>query len=178
LSLPIPTKRAQIYETDATDAAQARTDKKNVLQVQFNPETLSISYSIPGPKDRLPRIKQVPSGSGALDFKPGATLSVNLLFDQTMMSPLELEQMLLGGGPKSVIDAVGQLEYFTGRHRATTADYPTRPTICFAWGQLLFVGQLSELGVNYTFFSLEGTPLRAEVKLSIQASAWMQEVSG
>jgi hypothetical protein len=126
--------------------------------VQFNPESLKVSFSNqlekpPGPGDqRGPAAYQVVGTSAT-------KLSLTLWFD--VGSP---------HGDRAPVDDVRKLTrevafFITPGPRK--AKRKTLPAVRFLWGSFLFDGLMDSLEETLEFFSPEGKPLRASVALSL-----------
>lgn len=126
------------------------------VTVQFNPETLKVSYS-----------NQVsPSGTGDQTgtaarqvVATGTTkLSLQLWFDVTAEMP---------AGAIKEVDVrtlTGKIAYFITPHKETS-NLP--PGVRFIWGSFTFDGLMESLEESLEFFSDEGIPLRASMTLNL-----------
>ncbi|HWS55329.1 MAG TPA: hypothetical protein VN228_14425 [Pyrinomonadaceae bacterium] len=150
--------RAELHEL-LPDGEEAK-DKKNTLYVQFNPETLKVSFAN--------QIK--PSGdqkdtSGWLYVGKGSTkLSVQLWFDVT--APLRSEYKEI----KDVRELTKKVAYFITpgpAHDTAKEIYHAPPGVRFIWGSFQFDGIMESLEESLEFFSPEGKPLRASVSIGL-----------
>jgi Contractile injection system tube protein len=149
---------AELHELDP-DGEEAK-DKKNTLYVQFNPETLKVSFAN--------QIK--PSGdqkdtSGWLYVGKGSTkLGVQLWFDVT--APLRNEYR----GIRDVRELTKKVAYFITpgtAHDTAKELYYAPPGVRFIWGTFQFDGIMESLEESLEFFSPDGRPLRASVQISL-----------
>jgi hypothetical protein len=134
-----------------------------IVQVQFNPETLKVSFAnaIANPSGAgSPKATGSQAGSPTQLFVgAGSTkLAVTLWFDVTAI-PAEAER----------VDDVRQLTreviYFITPKAEGEHFIP--PAVKFAWGTFSFAGIVDSLDESLEFFSSDGTPLRAQITLSL-----------
>jgi hypothetical protein len=131
------------------------------VPVQFNPETLKVSFSnqvVP------PQGAGDQNGTSSIQYvgKGTTKLSVQLWFDVTSVLPQGEE----------AVDDVRQLTkkvaYFITPK--PTEDNPPKhipPGVRFIWGTFQFDGIMESLEESLEFFSAEGKPLRASMTLSL-----------
>lgn len=120
------------------------------LDVQFNPQTLKITYATENKGGGQP-------GGSAKQFvgQGSSKLSVELLFDTTQSGT-------------DVRWWTGQVAYFLGaRKQSDPNNKRTPPGARFAWGTFEFAGVVDSLQETLEFFSEQGTPLRAVVQLGM-----------
>lgn len=143
-------ERAEIYEKDRQSSA---------VKFQFNPESISFTKSATWQEQETQSAESAPvrqfGGAGAIE------LSLKLLLDDTIE------------GGSSVADRVNRLASWTNPKEESRESKPEPATLVFNWGRFSigvnrqFECHLKSVGVDYTMFSPEGIPLRAncEVKL-------------
>ncbi len=122
------------------------------VYVQFNPNSLDYTYAKePGAEE---------GGRGGQQQSPLASqtrsrLSVRLFFNtytsETSYTDVREEILPLRG--------------FLCRTEETETTHGSR--VVFAWGTLAFQGWMDSFSVTYQMFAADGTPVRAEVSLSI-----------
>jgi hypothetical protein len=124
------------------------------VNVQFNPETLKISYS-----NQLSGGDS--SGTTARQFVGSGTtkLSIDLWFDVTVLSDQENDVRVLTG---KIIDFIKPGEEIS-------ANQYVPPGVRFIWGSFMFDGVVDSINENLEFFSENGIPLRASVSISISS---------
>lgn len=133
--------------------AAAGKSQKTVYQftVPFNPSELQISSQggtvlkkadLQSPKESNPGETYVYE-----TVKPRRNLSVKLIFDEA---------------EPSITGVTRQVEGFLAAVRS-----PASRNIYFGWNKFGFSGSLEHVSAQYTMFSSQGIPLRAEVTLSI-----------
>lgn len=157
---------------------------RKYFTVQFNPSTLQLSGHAGGLVRRLSYEKEDRDKDGKEDhsasYAPGTTsiiMSVSLFFDASDPQNDFLDDKLtmnptsvLTGGAKAVMTAMGnkktsvqtEVEGFIGALRN-----PMTRIMTFNWGKICYSGVLRSVGVNYTMFSPNGNPVRANVDLSM-----------
>lgn len=150
--------KAQLLELDPKFKQTINPDK--TVTVQFNPETLKVSFSnqINNPAvagDQNGPQKQQFTGGGA------TKLSVQLWFDITVPATGG------SGGVKDVRELTQAVAYFiTPEPRGENNAY-IPPGVRFLWGSFQFDGVMESLEESLEFFSNEGIPMRASVTLSL-----------
>lgn len=148
---------ARLTEITLADAdREARATKPpNDFEVQFNPETLSVSYANQVGKTSA-------AGSSAMQFisSSTSTLSVDLWFDATVHDEVD-----------DVRKLTARVAYFVTPSRKTGQGEAKFiiPAIRFAWGSFAFDGVVTGLTETLDFFSADGRPLRAKLALKLAA---------
>lgn len=149
-------EKAELRELDAEFKNEINPDKK--CQVQFNPETLKVSFA-----------NQVatPSGAGDQQGTParqfvgaGTTkLSLQLWFDVSAPMP---------PGQKTEQDVrklTAKVAYFITPKPEGDKFVP--PAVRFIWGSFQFDGIVESMEESLEFFSSDGRPLRASVGINL-----------
>ena len=130
-------------------------EKGRRVEVQFNPQTLKVSYS-------NQKSGGGQSGGGAMQYvgRGATTLSLELLFDATVPA---------GGGKavKDVRSLTQQVVYFMLPASARERGKRIPPGVRFAWGSFLFEGVMDSVNETLEFFSSDGLPLRATVAVTL-----------
>lgn len=129
------------------------------VTVQFNPETLKVSYS----NQVVP-----PKGEGSQQEKAsiqyvgaGVTkLSVQIWFDVTGESPDA------GPLPTDVRKLTERVSYFITPRKQQNGEF-VPPLVRFEWGTFRYEGIMDSLEESLEFFSSDGMPLRASMSLSL-----------
>lgn len=129
-------------------------------QVQFNPETLKVSFA-----NQISK----PEGAAASDGKPptqfvgqGTTkLGLQLWFDITAPMP---------PGKTAETDVrklTKKVAYFITPKPGESAEKMIPPIVRFSWGSFQFDGIMESLEESLEFFSSDGRPLRASVTIGV-----------
>lgn len=136
------------------------TGEKEQFEVQFNPKELEIQGSSKKGKSQ--------TGTGAehenIDYGSlGSKVMVKipLIFDKTEEGSSIISINLQKSKGKTV-SVAPDVEHFLQSVRN-----PFSRTIRFSWGNMLYQGQLASVSAQYTMFSREGQPIRANVNLEI-----------
>ncbi|MDX1665389.1 MAG: LysM peptidoglycan-binding domain-containing protein [Candidatus Promineifilaceae bacterium] len=131
----------------------------NRLDVQFNPQSLTITHRTTGEEGQLrptaesERGGEAPAGQASVRTGYSATLSsLELLFD-TSDSGEDVRNKTL------VIAAM------------TRPVENKSPLVTFQWGTLIFEGHITGFTETLSYFSDQGVPLRATVNLNMTAAA-------
>jgi hypothetical protein len=162
--------KAQLIELE--NKGDKRKAGGKSVEVQFNPETLRVSYSnqvvLPSnasPKDANGGAANSGTGdqrgSAALQHTGRGTtrLSVQLWFDVTGVMPQ---------GKESISDVralTNEVTYFIMAQGEDQGAAP--PRLRFLWGSFKFDGVLNSLDESLEFFSTDGVPLRASMTLGM-----------
>lgn len=160
----------------ATSAAMRGAGMQaNVMQVQYNPTSLSIqanAEAIPFTYLQQNIDSGIPNQSPR---PPMVVLSVELIFDA--MNPKDAfmaEKISLSTG--------GIVSSVAGVAQAAKGGYTVQPqtdgliaalmrsstrVVTFRWADMAFTGQLIEVQAEYTMFSVSGKPVRSKVRMNI-----------
>ncbi len=125
------------------------------VYVQFNPNTLDYSYGKRTHKKGGEDDKQTMDQQSPLDVTAQARLSMRLFFNTY-------------ASPTSYTDVREELLPLRG-FLCRTEDRETvhAKGVMFAWGTLAYRGTMDSFSVTYQMFAADGTPVQAEVSLSI-----------
>jgi hypothetical protein len=171
--MPQPTQIAKATLTEIMkDENQSVTMGEHALTVQFNPQTLKVTYSnrtSGGAEGKAP---------GAQGFGRNSTrLSMELWFDVTAEPGINGGMDLggpasnIGGTPNDVRGLTGALSYFmrlkSQPPKNDTPTPPVQPQVRFQWGTFLFDGLMESMDETLEYFSADGRPLRASVSLGL-----------
>jgi len=162
--------RARLYKVGPNNQ-----DDKISGKVQFNPETLKVSYSNQlAAKDDKQTAGQQSDGTSAAQFvgKGSTKLSLQLWFDITAPMPdnlpIENDVRML---TKKVTELMKTEE---DKNKGTFST----PKVCFEWGSFKFTGIIESLEESLEFFSENGVPLRASMSLSMSQQDILVAESG
>jgi hypothetical protein len=154
VSSPVRLEKAELQELDAE---LRETKRENWTKLQFNPESLKVSFAnqiqTPGPGDQ--------SGTQARQFVGAGTtkLALTVFFDASAPVPQ-------GESPVDDVRKLTQkVAYFITPQPQGKQLLP--PLVRFVWGSFQFDGIMDALDENLEFFSPEGKPLRASMTLSL-----------
>ncbi|MFD8778387.1 hypothetical protein [Streptomyces sp. NPDC059916] len=166
---PTTLAKARLVELDASFKAPAAGGRS--VTVQFNPESLKVSYTnrspqAPGAGDQRGNAPRQTVGAGA------SKLALQLWFDVT------------AEGAGSTRDVRGLTQPVTAfmlpKSTPATAgtDQPAPPGVRFAWGTFQFDGLMDSAEETLDFFSPDGRPLRASLSLSLSGQVEIVPVEG
>ena len=150
--------KAQLQPITWDDQQQVQ-ETGEAIAVQFNPESLKVSYA-----NRSAGGDQ--RGGSAVQFVGSGTtkLSLDLWFDVTAPAP---------DRPADDADDVRRLtEKVVDFIRPTPSDEADKfvpPGMRFLWGSFLFEGIVDSINESLDFFSEAGKPLRAKISLSLSS---------
>lgn len=150
--------KAQLIEV-FKDAQGNVTGTGKTVPVQFNPQTLKLTYANDwGSGDK-------PQGSSTQFVGTGTTkLSMELWFDVTL--PLPDNAPPANGDVRKLTEA---LVYFMTVQTPTAAQQqtPVPPSLKFQWGSFIFNGTMDSMEEIVDLFSPDGVPLRSNVTIGL-----------
>lgn len=143
-------ERAEIFEKEKPS---------NSVRFQFNPETISFTKAATWQETETQSAETAPvrqfGGAGAIE------LSLKMLLDDTIE------------GGSNVPDRVNQLARWTNPKEENRDSKPEPAALVFNWGKFAigtskqFECHLKSVSVEYTMFSAEGEPLRAQCTVQL-----------
>lgn len=148
-------ERAKLIEVTLADADREaeKASPPKEMEVQFNPETLSVTYANQVGKTNA-------TGSSAMQFLASSTstLSVDLWFDATVHEDFD-----------DVRKLTADVHYFVLPSRDTSKGEAKFiiPAVRFSWGSFAFEGVVTGLTETIDFFSADGRPLRSKMGLTL-----------
>jgi hypothetical protein len=147
-------KRAKLkhIKWDANQKSAKDGDASKTVDVQFNPQTLKVSFSNKNAGG------DQPGGSSKQFVGSGTTkLSVELLFDTT------------ADGTDVRVNTEKVAFYIKADTGSGSGSGSNRvpPGVQFEWGSFIFRGTVDSMDETLEYFSEEGVPLRANISLSI-----------
>jgi hypothetical protein len=132
----------------------------------YNPTSFTVSHNVAfdGGKNVL-----TSDLSKKFRYIAGRTLTLKLFFDGTGASPSSIANGSLANGIKAVTPTTvnAQIEEFISLGYQIQANKHKPNYILVVWGTFLLTGVLKTASVNYLMFAPDGTPLRAELDISI-----------
>lgn len=177
--------KAQLVEVTFNDDGEVEDDTGSglVVPIQFNPETLKVTYQVKKANDDQ-------QGGSAVQYTgPGETkLAVELVFDTTVsveappQQPGDDEQVGAGavvdGEVKDVRVLTRAVNYFLRPKEEGGEEGYAPPGVLFQWGSFYFAGVMDAMNETLEFFSHEGRPLRASVSISITQQKVNPKIAG
>jgi len=126
------------------------------LTVDFDPQSLELTYTTTGTTAALSTTKEGPSNkTPAQNTGQSSTLAVTLIFDTSRSNGTSVQTK---SDPLVALTQPSPLN-------------PSEPgaprVVCFQWGSFVFYGTVSSMTQTIDFFSDSGVPLRASVHLSM-----------
>jgi len=145
--------KAAVKLLDAKGQMPDPKDSKRVVEVDFNPQTLRLSYRTSGGSGTMnARDKSEGQAQTAQPTNYNDSLSVELLFDTSTD----------GTNVRSKTSKIANM--------IKAVDKGEPPLIVFQWGDFLFRGVIQSMDETIDFFTEDGVPLRATVNLSISGN--------
>ena len=134
-------------------------NRKQDCKVQFNPESLKVSFS-----NQISKPEGAPAKKGkpATQFVGQGTtkLSLQLWFDVTAIIPPEKPET-------DVRNLTKKVAYFITPKPGGSAEKKIPPIVRFSWGSFQFDGIMESMEESLEFFSSDGRPLRASVTIGL-----------
>lgn len=162
--------KAWLIELDEK-LAKAKDGGKSI-PVQFNPETLKVTYA-----NQLvePKNGDKAAGTSGLQFVgPGSTkLALQLWFDVNAMTDVvRNDSGHTNTGEQGIVDDVRRLTqhvvyFMTPQKTQKDPKQLTPPGLRFEWGSFSFNGIVEAMEETLEFFSAEGKPLRASIAMTL-----------
>ncbi len=153
---PANPAKAQLQEIELRSKDKGPTDVEKPFDVQFNPETLRVTYT-----NTIENKDQNGGGSMQYVAKSATKLAVELWFDATTDAN--------GGDVRAKTAKVGAL--MKPKKGKGKDKQPVPPGVRFHWGTFLFEGVIESMDETLELFSTDGKPLRAHVTLSLTSQA-------
>jgi hypothetical protein len=167
-----PLAKARLIELKEDFSAELKPPDGKAVDVQFNPETLKVSFSNqivppapPGgdePAGKTGRkVADQAAGNGGQQFVGAGTtkLTLTLWFDVTAMTEAPLDDVR-----RLTADVI---HFITPKKSTIDPTKLAPPGLRFSWGSFLFDGMVEALEETLEFFSPAGKPLRAQVALTV-----------
>ncbi len=126
------------------------------VEVQFNPESLRLTLrnQVEGGESRARQVRQHVGRSST-------ELSFDLVFDTA-------DEIRDDGTARDVRERTAMVERFLVPKKEDGEEKPSPPMVRFHWGDLILIGVITNLSVDFELFSPDGTPLRAKTSVSIR----------
>lgn len=164
-----------------------RSPETDWIPVQFNPNSLRITYSNTMATERS--TGSAPSPAPQYIDKSESSLTVQLFFDTSIAGELVSGSTNAGAGSNAAADPLTARNHqansdvrlltkkiadaFINPESAPDSDGHKVPRRCqFEWGSFIFKGMVSSYNETLDFFSPEGIPLRATVALTLKEDAY------
>ncbi len=155
--------KAELRELDSN--GKETGDRSHWMTVQFNPDTLKVSYANQVAPPNNPSDQR---GSAAIQYvgKGTTKLTVQLWFDLSGVLPEAQKKA------QDVRELTKKVAYFITPQPAPDDNNKLLPPgIRFLWGTFQFDGIMEALEESLEFFSAEGVPLRASMSLNLTQQA-------
>lgn len=156
-SVPTRGKRAQLKKLD-----NDLNPKGEDFRVQFNPQSLSVSYSstLSGTREEDQSEKQQTGGKST-------SMDVELFFDVTRPTGEGRSDVKDVRDLTKRVEELMQPQEKDGQGNGGKNSQSAQPNVRFLWGSFQFDGVITRMEENLEFFDPEGRPLRATVSISL-----------
>lgn len=139
----------------ALDGDKPTKDASRRVEVQFNPQTLQVTYRTHGNSG-------AENAKGASQTQTQASRNQTTGFSSSLSMDLLFDTTEKGTDVRAATDILARI---MGADQGRPG--PTAPAVQFQWGTFIFNGTIDSLIVTLDFFSENGLPLRASVRLSM-----------
>ena len=160
-------ERAKIYVLTGDGKAGTKEDEQGI-DVCFYPKEYSLAKLVQWDTEKAKSDAPQP------EFKAPSpmTLSVTLQFDTYE------ERVSVRDKYTKKIEALGNMRSspLPDKPSKTDLEKASPPVILFVWGRFTFKGVVTQIGSKYTMFLADGTPVRAEIALTLQ-NVWDTSVN-
>jgi hypothetical protein len=167
MSDPSRPVKAQLIELDSNYQPK---DGGKTVTVQFNPETLKVSFANQIVQPSNGGVGDQRGSTGRQFVGAGTTkLTLQIWFDVAALPPEAARNTM------DVRELTKNVAYFITPKKE--GDHFIPPAVRFLWGSFQFDGLMDSLDESLEFFSDEGIPLRANMSLNMSQQK-IQEFSG
>ncbi len=143
------------------------TPKDNTaIPVQFNPETLKVSYSNQVVSQQTPASEEDGSTSSQATGSAKTTLAIQLWFDVTGERPTDLDYGNTDSGTAAPEDVRRLTKQVSDMMRPLEGERVPL-VVRFQWGTFMFDGLIESMEESLEFFSPQGVPIRASLSFSM-----------
>lgn len=149
--------KARIYEDGKSEQA---------YYVQFNPA--SLSYSIHANPKSYKKICEKRNGGGTdTSAQSDPTQNTTMAYLSVTLFFHSYKNELLYTDVRSDVNLLQGFLRKSGSDPNSNKTIATSPSIVFAWGSTVHKGFLDNFSVTYQMFAADGTPVQAEVSITI-----------
>ena len=155
-------ERALSAGTGAIQAANAAGPGRHVLEVQYNPSSISFQANADATAFKSLRTNEDSHVPLQNNRPPAVTMSLQLIFDQVNLRDAFMTWksiIRLGTDHFSVRAQTNALIAMVMRDQTRN--------VTFKWANTTFTGEVTEAQAQYTMFSPSGEPIRSTIRLSI-----------
>jgi|LauGreDrversion4_1035100.scaffolds.fasta_scaffold01473_7 hypothetical protein len=133
-------------------------------ELQINPENIAISFGEPAPTDEANS-----AGGKATTRKSPVynqqTIKVNFILDNSGAVPSAPDNLsFFNMNGDSIKESIDQLLEVTVKPNKSSH---SPPFVKFQWGAFILVGKVFDLSIDYTYFNIQGDPVRAAIGFSL-----------
>ena len=160
--------KARLVEVrwNAQERQYDEADPRNVIPVHFDPESLKVAYANENRGGGPPR-----GGGAQFVGNQTSTLTVELLFDTTEPRG-EAGDQAPNNDVRHITEKVSRFVKPSESNRPAggrgTSQNRVPPMVSFEWGTFLFRGTVESMDETLDYFSEEGVPMRATIRLTIK----------
>jgi hypothetical protein len=134
-------------------------------ELQINPENISIKYGEPPATDE-PNSADGKSKTRKSPVYNHQTIKVNFTIDNSGVVPNAPDNLsfFFNLNGDSIKDSIDQLLEVTVK---PNQESHSPPFVVLQWGDLLVIGKVFDLTINYTYFNIQGDPVRAAISFDL-----------
>jgi hypothetical protein len=133
-------------------------------ELQINPENIAISFGEPAATDE-PNSAGGKSTTRKSPVYNQQTIKVNFTIDNSGAVPSAPDNLsFFNFNGDSIKDSIDQLLEVTVK---PNNESHSPPFVVLQWGAFILVGKVFDLNIDYTYFNIQGDPVRAAISFSL-----------
>lgn len=133
-------------------------------ELQINPENISVSFGEPKATDE-PNSADGKSTTRKSPVYNVQTVEINFTIDNSGAVPSAPDNLsFFNFNGDSIKDSIDQLIEVTVK---PNKESHSPPFVVLQWGALMVVGKIFDFKINYTYFNIQGDPVRAEISFRL-----------
>lgn len=133
-------------------------------ELQINPENISVSYGKPQASDE-PNSADGKSTTRKSPVYNQQTININFTIDNSGAVPSAPDNLsFFNFNGDSIKDSIDQLLEVTVK---PNQESHSPPFVVLQWGALMVIGKVFDLNIDYTYFNIQGDPVRAAISFTL-----------
>lgn len=133
-------------------------------ELQINPENISVAYGEPPATDE-PNSADGKSTTRKSPVYNQQTININFTIDNSGAVPSAPDNLsFFNFNGDSIKDSIDQLLEVTVK---PNQESHSPPFVVLQWGALMVIGKVFDLNIDYTYFNIQGDPVRAAISFTL-----------
>jgi hypothetical protein len=134
-------------------------------ELQINPENISVAYGEPPATDE-PNSADGKSTTRKSPVYNQQTITLNFTIDNSGAVPSAPDNLsFFNFNGDSIKDSIDQLLEVTVK---PDKESHSPPFVVLQWGALMVIGKVFDLNIDYTYFNIQGDPVRAAISFNLK----------